>query len=65
MTQSELREKINDAVWCSDDRERNDMVESLIREVVEFAIDETKGYYTDVEYVTGKSKEEFIKELFG
>ncbi len=62
MTQSELREKINDAVWCSDDRERNDAVESLVREVVEFVISECSENNI---HVISKSYDEFMKQLFG
>jgi hypothetical protein len=34
----------------------------FVKKWVEKAIDETKGYYSDTEYVTGKSKEDFMKE---
>lgn len=34
----------------------------VVKKWIEKAIDECSGYYTDVEYVTGKSKEEFFKD---
>ena len=34
----------------------------FVKKYVDKAISKTQGYYTDVEYVTGQSKNDFMKE---
>lgn len=57
----EIREIFTDDLW--DDPEQFVIeLKSFVKKYVSKAVEETKGYRTDTEYISGKTLEEFIIE---